>query len=495
MKKGLRHLVREEIEDDKGQVISWRLKVKATGEYVFAFDEYLRRISQLPFETRRTYMYAVSKFIDYLYAAEVLGHVPTLDHLNVAIDYYFTVLEKGTDALTKSLPTHVAQFPEDAWKLRMALNFNQHPYQPDSLGNKLTPVNDFLACQEKNSFMAWQIVRLHGIHVPSYDVIDPTGFYEPLIRSVSGSIVIPDRELRKIREKTILGAAAALAPSGIARPAGLRARVKKNSKDLERLDFPLAHLRALLDQATSWRNRAFWLALIAYGLRYSEALQLRWELVDFRNRRIWVPDPHKLRYGRCMNAYEVRRFKGRTVSRTVAIPYLRDEFFNALRMYFLHEHVSPPAPDGDHGFVFRYLREPRRGEPYFLADDSTIQEPFSNAVKQAMIPGPPGKPKHVWTLQSMRHAYGVYMRNLLPQPGGFGLETRDVQMLMGHAVSESTDHYAREEDWRRDMRLQYADMLALGASLDDIAEIPRLAAQRMLAEAEEMRALSDRMRK
>jgi integrase len=111
--------------------------------------------------------------------------------------------------------------------------------------------------------------------------------------------------------------------------------------------------------------------------------------------------------------------------------------------------------------------------------DTARNRSFKRAVKRANIPHPTGGQ---WGLHSLRHAYGVYLLNYLPVPGGYGLQLKDVQLLMGHKDEKTTKHYAREDRTILASKLEYADACTLGLTLE-LADLPSFIAARLRHEA------------
>ncbi len=179
--------------------------------------------------------------------------------------------------------------------------------------------------------------------------------------------------------------------------------------------------------------------------------------VDFDQQRVFVVDPSHRRFALPLVLQGEPRFKGRTMAATYLFPPLRQQFFHALKMYLEHEYV-PSLQPGQPQFLFQYVEPIRRGQPLVNCSDTAMNKPFKAAVEKANVPLPNGK--SAWTLHSLRHLYGVYMRNdypVDPENGRFGLEVTDVQMLMGHDSIKSTKKYARKKADRLMAKLQHSD--------------------------------------
>lgn len=200
--------------------------------------------------------------------------------------------------------------------------------------------------------------------------------------------------------------------------------------DIQRKTFPLENFPALIDAATCWRDRLLWILIAGTGLRPSEALNLQWQDIDYKNRWIYVIDPENRRFSDELAPEEKRRFKGRTVSRAIFFPPLEDWFFVALRQYIKHEYL-PVSENLAGQFVFQYVEQHRRGKAFVNSSDAGRLVTFQRACRKIGAP-------HLG-LHSLRHLYGDYMHNRLL------LDLYEVQRLLGHKSPVHTQIYARRD--------------------------------------------------
>lgn len=301
--------------------------------------------------------------------------------------------------------------------------------------------------------------------------------YTPLLEAVEGSVHLTRAEVNHIKNASILGGVIRFRGEELCRPRGLSVG-RKGKRPTKVRDFPMEYFPALLNAATFFRDRALWTLLAADGIRRSEGLNLQWHQIDIDREEVYVDDPEHIRYGRSLSEDErAQRFKGRVVSWTyLRLPY-RKWFFQFLQEYRRHEYVLPA--DGN-DFVFQILIDPYRGRPLREAADSTLNDAFTSAVRRAGIPGPPMKPDHVWTCQSLRHAYGMYMLNDVEVPGQVhpGLTLAEVQLLMGHKDINATRKYARPRDERIKEKLIMSERKAFPPP-DSVSPLPVLIAKRL----------------
>ena len=459
---GLKNLVRAEVSRH-GQR-SWELRTHE-GELVHAFTVFCEKNSEYSPRTQKRYAEAVSRFLDYLYESRVFGQEPvTIRYLNSVIEAYPLLLRDGSEATAVRVMRHALQAPQDVWLAKAAQALGWKPMRAASFSNTLAACNRFLVVAESLSQEAYERARLLGI--------DHQNQYERLFKALEGTVQVPSWEVSQMRQNSMLGSVAKFVPNGLQRPRRLKASSARVQLDQRNQDFPLPYLSAVVNAATSWRDKALWLLLAASGIRTSEARNLLLEDIDFEAQQVYVLDPNGRRYALPRDVVEQPRFKGRAVAQTYLFPPLRQAFFKALEHYLNHEYVPCTKP-GAPRYLFQYIEPKRRGQPLVNASDVALGKSFKRAARIAGVPLPPNGKE--WTLHSLRHLYGVYMLNdypLAPERGKFGLELIEVQMLMGHQNIRSTQHYARAKEHRLMRKLRESDEAQLSLAPEEIAQLP-----------------------
>ncbi len=459
---GLKNLVRVELSRH-GQRI-WELRT-LDAEPVHAFTVFCEKNSDYSPRTQKRYAEAVSRFLDYLYEAQVFGHEPvTARHLNNIVDAYPLLLRDGCDVTAKRVIERAAEAPHDLWLAKVAQGLRWKPMSRASFSNTLAAINRFLLLSESLSQEAYERARLLGV--------DHLGRYERLFKALDGTVGVPQREVTQIRQNSMLGSVAKFVPNGIKRPRRLKAAIGSRQVDQQHQDFPLAYISPLIEAATSWRDKALWLLLAASGIRTSEARNLLLDDIDVDEQQVYVLSPNGRHYAPPRNVLEQPRFKGRAIALTYLFPPLREAFFQALEHYLKHEYVPCTKP-GEARYLFQYVESNRRGQPLANASDAAMAKSFKKAVRKAAVPLPPGGKD--WTPHSLRHLYGAYMLNdypLAPEHGRFGLELVEVQMLMGHASIRSTQQYARAKAHRLVAKLKRADEDLLSLTREEAGLLP-----------------------
>ena len=269
----------------------------------------------------------------------------------------------------------------------------------------------------------------------------------------------------------MFGNVAKFAPNGISRSKCIQRPIGASTQKRE-MDFPAEFLNALIDKATSWRDKCFWLMLATIGIRSSEALNLLITDIDFESQKIYIFDPSGNRALMDEDDPKRQRFKGREMAYTYPIPELKKDLFYAIEQYMKLEYV-PYLKSGHKNYLLQYVDSQHRGRPYVDVSDQSVASNFKKAVKAANIP----KPLHSenLTLHSLRHMYGVYCVNdypINPKNNQIGLPLVDVQMMMGHSNISSTAHYARSKRRKLEAKLKASDLEMLGISNEEMKSLP-----------------------
>ena len=450
-KRGLKNLVRE--KDVRNGLPTWRLKT-LDGTPVEAFSAFCEHNVDYAFSTQKRYAETVSRFIDYLFEADVFGRSTSAKHINAVIDAYPILLRDGSDVTALRIEQNDFKSDSDQWLVGVARELDWEPLRPNSFANTLAAVNRFLKLSESLAREASEKASLLGVKLEIGEV--------PLIKALDGLVTLSRHEILAIKQNSMLGNVVKFAPKGIQRAKRLRGPASPGQIDRKVLDFPLSEFPKLVGAANSWRDRALWLLLAASGIRTSEAKNLLLEDVDLVNQQVYVFDPSGRRSLLGLNHPVQHRFKGREMAMTYLFSPLKADFFYALEQYLRIEYV-PCYKQGEPQYLFQYIEPTRRGEPLVNASDAALAQSFKKALKLANVAITHGEAD--WTLHSLRHLYGVYMLNDYPvdlAAGEFGLQLVEVQMLMGHKSIRSTAHYARSKHRRLVAKLEASDRNVLG---------------------------------
>ncbi len=301
---------------------------------------------------------------------------------------------------------------------------------------------------------------------------------ERRLTAFDGYARISPAEAKRLRQSSMLASVMRANPDGIRRPRGLSAKANARRESEGEAAFPLVHFADLLAAAGTHRDRAFWALLAGSGIRTCEALSRRWSNIDLENRKIWVDDPNLSANQREADGRARMRHKGRNSEKTYLFQPLRRIFFSELLAYMKTEYI----PGCGHEFVFQDVQPGSgRGRPFAEVSDTARNRSFKRAVSRARIS--PRSPGNDWGLHSLRHAYGTFMLNYLPHSGGYGLELKEVQRLMGHRSEQTTARYAKEDAMILEAKLEFADA-ALSNDPAGLKSLPATIARRLRHEAD-----------
>ncbi|MGH1462739.1 MAG: tyrosine-type recombinase/integrase [Neptuniibacter sp.] len=216
--------------------------------------------------------------------------------------------------------------------------------------------------------------------------------------------------------------------------------------------FPWDSVQALLDAAPSYREKAFWSLQAATGCRYSEALQILWEDIDFEKREVKLIDPKsRIHTYHTLKPEQIEKlvFKSRATPLTFMIQPWAGKFFKYLLEYQRSDEYRMAA---NHDFVFQSKHDKTYGEPYCFNSYQGTLDIFKRAAKKAVGTG------KGYGLHSLRHMYGIYLANdALTADGKRGFPLTAVQTYMGHKDIKTTRKYARKDKERVKAELQIAN--------------------------------------
>lgn len=456
-RRGLKNFVREK-HLRNGQE-TWKLST-LTGDPVPAFNYFCEKNADYSLRTQKRYAEVASRFIDYLFEAQVFDQAVRPSHLNAVIEAFPSLLRDGS-AITSS---RVRKSENNQWLAGVAERLDWGPLAPKSFDNTIAAVNRFLRLSESLARETSEKAALLGI--------DAKQRYTGLLKALDGAVTLSRHEVQAMKQNSMFGNVAKYAPKGIQRARGLRTQSSPSMSARRVLDFPRDSLQALIEAADSWRDKSLWLMLGATGIRTSEALNLHLDDIDLEAQKVYVFDPKGRRAELGESATNRLRFKGRELAYTYPIPELKRDLFYALQQYLRLEFVPCYKP-GEPAYLFQYVEPTKRGQPYVDASHAALAQSFKRALRAADVPVP--KEGKDWVLHSLRHMYGVYMVNDLPvnpQLGQFGLPLVDVQMMMGHASIRSTAHYARTKHRRLEAKLAASDHAILGLTMEELKSLP-----------------------
>lgn len=444
----------------------WKL-YKLNGTEVIPFSEWCLFVqNKYKYTTRDKYAQVVAKFLDYLVEANIFEQSVTRIELKESIDNYKLLLHVGKSVTEPKLK-----------KIAEELNFNK--IAPASWANNISAINSFLKFVfeiEEDEREYWSIK--HGVNIPIE--------FKEVLPELNRITILTKFQKEAIKQKSFL-ANVCRKVGEITVSAGIKVDINvKSNIDLKRLDFPAIELPKLLSNTSCYRDRAIYSLLAGTGIRSSEALSLKWDLIDIPNQKVFIEDPQSIYSSDQMTDLEKIKFKGRATSLTFFIPELRHIFFQALYEYQLKEAIFPC----NHDYVFQYLVGQERGKPYYTVSRQGFIKEFKKTAKRANIKSPSFDKKYEWTPHSLRHFYGVYMLNYIPLENKFGFSIEEVQRMMGHKTVTVTQQYARKSIEYICTQLEYAEMAMDGKNIT-LKQFNEILAQKYLEKAQEFKELTN----
>lgn len=153
--KGLRNLVRTETGDPSKP---WSLETK-DGSPVEPFAVYCARNLADAYTTQKRYAEATSRFIDYLYEAQVFSGSLTAKQLNEVVDAYPSFLRDGSEGtLRKQARANEKNPDREDWLTGVAAALQWKAVQQSTVRSALAAVNKFLRLSEHLAFVSQEVV-------------------------------------------------------------------------------------------------------------------------------------------------------------------------------------------------------------------------------------------------------------------------------------------------------------------------------------------------
>lgn len=422
------------------------------GNPIDSFTKYFEYLdSEYPPNTRNRYLSAVAHFLDYLIEAGVL---------NSEIPPKESVLSKVIKEYPKLLNHAVNS--EDTFTAEIAKRMKRKPVK--NIGNTISAINLFLRLSTTWASEARELLEYEfGITFTSN---------QKLFSSLDSVSRLSRMEITRLRQYSVLGANLRHISSG----AGKRSDNKPGLPNNQRVTTPafdktkafdVRYIKRLLLKTNNKRDRVFYALCAACGLRESEALFLPLELVDLGNQTIRIEDPENKRGTNQYLPNELTPYKGRATAKVYIIGGLKNILFEAINDYLM------VRPSTDNPYLLVKMTDAEWGRPFFETNNHDRNKSFKRVQRKIGI-----NEEKLLSLHSLRHFYGVYLRNyvVLPNRAKPGLELDEIQTLMGHADIRATRQYAKVDDDILYSELEAADLMLEGRM--DISDLPRFIANR-----------------
>jgi integrase len=403
--------------------------IQADGIPVHGFDMYCRKMMKDHlYGTAINYIGHVAKFLDYLSEAAIVAPRHGFDFvdglfLSEVIGTYRDFLEGGIDNESDLIK-------------EVAVNLSRSPLMPSSTVPHIAAVNGYLDYSEEIHMRLLELDGIEDLGLISTNRLFPD----------AGKLVpIKPGERIAMLQKNVLSGVMAGGPQ-LKRLSAL-SYGKTTQQTYEGLkDFPTQEFVNLIENGfTNYRDKAYYCFLGASGTRQCEADLLTFADLDIDNEEVYVisPKTRSLKdYNYYLSKQEMNKlpWKGRNTKYTLLIEPWGALFWHYYSLYMEHEWT----PSKDHPFVFQIIRGNNKGKPFFTSCKSSIRKTFKKAVKRIGLSSIYPKLSDKYPGHSLRHMYGVFLRNYYPNTmGGLGLSSDLIQSIMGHVSADSTLKYAR----------------------------------------------------
>lgn len=408
------------------------------------FDEWVFRLAKKqPYNTVKTYAYAVLKFINYIIevAEQHNGLTPFL--MNEALDSYESFLAFGEES-------------DSALASKVAKALGVTPVGGSSIEAHFAAVNRFIDASETLRIALLEMERLGCI-------ADAGASMLPL--TTSTYIQTPSKVKAAIKSKSwlagcISGGYKKIKRAGLKPKAAAKTIIYADKFGGDEKTFPIDLCRNLINQAPNLRDKLLWSLIAATGIRVGEAGTVMLDDINTDSRTILIipPETRKDELRKFISETEINRLthKGRTHTNAFQIEPFSSIFWHLLEQYLKDEFQKQTKRlcISSHRFLFKNQKD---GSP-MLKSYQTLLEPLSVATK--VVTG------QKYGFHSLRHMYGYYLANFCPSPNPrpdkpFGFPLEDVQHYMGHKSIESTRRYGRTDMLMLEATLAAANMLRM----------------------------------
>jgi len=416
---------------------TWGL-LNSNGRPLRAFDIFAKTLERHSINTRANYCRWLAEFIDYLFEASEYS-LPSkgafqYEALIEVIESYDDYLVFGTGS-GKQIARQVANsLPSPRISHRSATT-------------KHAAIRHFLKLSER--------IRLQMLELTKNGVLLDNVDEQNLFVDINAKRNLTQFQQRALKANSMLAGVIAGGPRLIQR--GILPIATPDISYEHNRAFPFDKVIEVLDNLTSYRDKALYAFCAASGCRISEALQLLWDDIDVKSQRVRLVDPKsrpncRSYLGLTPEERDRLVWKGRSTQLTLLIDPFSTKFFESLSIYLRHEYI----PHGRHSFVFQYTKDDVPGMPYFLASASSRNGVLKRVFKLANV-------EDVGGPHSFRHMYGTYLFNYFPRPNGtYGLPLGLVQKIMGHRLTKDTEKYARFDKDLIEAELKIANEMLFG---------------------------------
>jgi site-specific recombinase XerD len=397
--------------------------IDSLGNSVLGFDMFCDALirAKNAKNTIDAYCNHLAKFIDYL--TEVSLVAPSFGIHHVSGIFLSDIISSYPEFLTGGINNNSEMIS------KVAENLGRQPLTSSSLTPHLAAVNRYLELSE--NFYS-RLIELQN-NGEDLGLISEQALFPSLLQKAE----LHQREKIAINQKSVL-AGVICGGAKLKRIVTLKAPRKNQTNGKNIKAFPDEHFLHFIENGfTNYRDKAFYCLTGAAGIRISEAKNIIFADLNTETSEVYIVDPKDRSVSEYNNYLTVQEkdalsFKCRDTVRTLFIEPWGTMFWHYLSLYLKHEYV----PTDKHPFVFQKIHASYLTEPLIEADDKSLRDTFKAALKRCNL-------STQYSVHSLRHMYGVYLRNYYPnETGGYGLSDTTIKSLMGHRDLSSTQQYA-----------------------------------------------------
>lgn len=369
---------------------SWRL-LDPDGRTIPAFDVFAKTLERRSVNTRKSYLRWLAEFFDFLFEAAAWsadGEVVSQDTLIAIIEAYDDYLVLGSES-----GNPIAQ--------RISQTMPSSRISKTSSGTKHAAIRKFLKLSER--------IRIQMLELTNAGFQSGNVSQQKLITGLGDRREPSACERQSMVRNSILAGCISRGPQLIEEGV-LPTSTPDLTYDHERA-FPFDKVRNVLDELTTYRDKALYALCAASGCRVSEALQLLWDDIDTTTQKVRLIDPKSRPHSPSYLALKPSErdhlvWKGRATPLTLLIEPFATAFFVALAAYLRYEYV----PHGRHKFVFQYTHQGEAGQQkricrLFLKTDITPHSARVSVVSHAISILPADLIGRYWTGQTEATVY------------------------------------------------------------------------------------------
>ena len=416
-----------------------RLYDARTGEPIDLFNGYAEyRFGHVAHRTSNNtsvaYTGRVAILLDYSIETGILNEQMIFDYSRITVNLplyrkYLIEATNSNDPIIRELATRL----------------ERPPIEEDSADGHIAAVKDLLIYMQLKQLEQWEIEKRINSNSPN-----PSK--PPFL--IQEKRVAPSRaEAEAIVRNSIIAAHTGVKQVTKTDSLVSTAKKRKKGKKLRIKDFPATHILELIHHIQSPLYRCLVLLMAGGSLRESEAIAMERNNIDTKNKTVTV-NTGEIEIESPNALTDMSGSKGRKTEKVFMFEPFKSIFLKSYTEYLAIRPVS------DSKYAFLSDSEANYGKSLFEEmKQNTVNKTINRVLAKAQEKISALNNQKPFTCHSLRHFYGMWLRNCIYIPGRqwIGLETKEIQILMGHANESTTEIYSRLSPERIHLELEAAD--------------------------------------